>query len=76
MVLVARREDKLKEVMDEIESAGGEAILVVADVSKVCTCTGGGKETAHVGHGVAQHHSTCKDFSEPRIEWAEGEVIM
>lgn len=37
---VARREDKLKSVVDEIKSAGGEAVAVVGDVSK----RGGPKE--------------------------------
>ncbi len=31
---VARREDKLKAVVDEIKAAGGEAIAVVGDVTK------------------------------------------
>lgn len=38
MVAAARREEKLKELVDEIESAGGQAVGVVADVSKVCLC--------------------------------------
>ncbi len=37
---VARREDKLKSVVDEIKSAGNEAIAVVGDVTK----RGGPKE--------------------------------
>ena len=35
MVIAARREDKLQEVADEIKSAGGEAAIVVGDISKV-----------------------------------------
>lgn len=33
----ARNEDKLRAVADEIKSAGGEAVVVVGDVSKVQT---------------------------------------
>lgn len=36
VVVAARREDKLREVADEIKSAGGEAVVVVGDISKVC----------------------------------------
>lgn len=35
MIIAARREDKLQEVADEIKSAGGEAVVVVVDISKV-----------------------------------------
>lgn len=35
MIVAARREEQLKEVVDEIKAAGGEAALVVGDVSKV-----------------------------------------
>ncbi|CAN0123925.1 unnamed protein product, partial [Scytosiphon promiscuus] len=38
VVIAARREDKLKEVVDEIASAGGEAVLVVGDVTKEADC--------------------------------------
>lgn len=36
VVVAARREDKLQEVADEIKSAGGEAVVVMGDISKVC----------------------------------------
>eukprot|EP00903_Cladosiphon_okamuranus_P008986 g8596.t1 len=38
VVLAARREDKLQEVADEIRSAGGEAVVVVGDVSTETDC--------------------------------------
>ncbi|CAM9674193.1 unnamed protein product, partial [Hapterophycus canaliculatus] len=38
VVVAARREEKLKEVVGEIESAGGEAVFVVGDVSKEADC--------------------------------------
>lgn len=37
VVIAARREDKLKEVADEIKAAGGGVALAVGDVSKVRT---------------------------------------
>ncbi|CAN0205698.1 unnamed protein product [Pylaiella littoralis] len=38
VVVAARREDKLKEVVDEIKAAGGEATFSVGDVSKEEDC--------------------------------------
>eukprot|EP00903_Cladosiphon_okamuranus_P015721 g14511.t1 len=38
VVIAARREDKLQEVADEINSAGGEAIVVAGDISKEADC--------------------------------------
>eukprot|EP00903_Cladosiphon_okamuranus_P013047 g12171.t1 len=38
VVLAARREEKLQEVADEITSAGGEAVVVVGDVSTETDC--------------------------------------
>eukprot|EP00752_Nemacystus_decipiens_P011774 g10447.t1 len=38
VVIAARREAKLQEVADEITSAGGEAVIVVGDVSKEADC--------------------------------------
>lgn len=35
VVVAARREDMLQEVADEIKAAGGEAVVVVGDVSRV-----------------------------------------
>lgn len=35
MVIAARREDKLQEVADEIESTGGEVVVVVGNVAEV-----------------------------------------
>jgi len=35
VVLTARREDRLKEIKEKIESKGGKAIMVTADVTKV-----------------------------------------
>lgn len=35
VVIAARGEDKLKQVADEITSAGGEAVVVAVDISKV-----------------------------------------
>lgn len=53
VVVAARREDKLEEVVVEIEAAGGEALLVVGDVSKVCVaCLLGAANTSLVEHGL------------------------
>ncbi|CAM9633394.1 unnamed protein product, partial [Hapterophycus canaliculatus] len=38
VVVAARREDKLRDVVAAIEAAGGEAALVVGDVSKEADC--------------------------------------
>ncbi|CAM9891665.1 unnamed protein product [Ectocarpus sp. 6 AP-2014] len=38
VVIAARREDKLKEVADEIKAAGGEVALAVGDASKEADC--------------------------------------
>ena len=36
VVVAARRLHKLQETVDEIQSAGGEALAVATDVSKTC----------------------------------------
>eukprot|EP00752_Nemacystus_decipiens_P011786 g10457.t1 len=38
VVIVARREDKLQAVADEIKSAGGEAVVFAGDISKEADC--------------------------------------
>lgn len=45
VVLVARREDRLRKVQSEIEAQGGKADIVVADLSKLADCE---KVVAHV----------------------------